>query len=34
MENYIEKIRKCMIHDRLLINDSKTELILVAPKQK
>lgn len=34
MENCIEKIRKWMIHDRLLINDSKTELILIGSKQR
>ncbi|RMX49029.1 hypothetical protein pdam_00018115, partial [Pocillopora damicornis] len=34
MENCIEKIRKWMIHDRLLINDSKTVLILIGSKQQ
>ena len=34
MENCIEKIRKRMIHDRMLINDSKTELILIGSKQQ
>ena len=34
MENCIEKIRKWMIHDRLLINDNKTELILIGSKQQ
>ena len=34
MENCIEKIRKWIIHDRLLINDSKTELILIGSKQQ
>lgn len=34
MENCIGKIRKWMIHDRLLINDSKTELILIGSKQQ
>ena len=29
MENCIEKIRKWMIHDKLLINGSKTELIVI-----
>ena len=31
MENCIEKIWRWMIHDRLLINGSKTELILIGP---
>ena len=34
MENCIEKIRKWIIHDRMLINDSKTELILIGSKQQ
>ena len=34
MEICIEKIRKWVIHDRLLINDSKTELILIGSKQQ
>ena len=33
MENCIEKIRKWMIHDKLLINGSKTELIVIGSKQ-
>jgi len=34
MENCIEKIRKWMIQDKLLVNDSKTELILIGSKQQ
>ena len=29
MENCIEKIRKWMIHDRLLMNDDKTEFMIL-----
>ena len=34
MENFIEKIRKWMIHDTLLIHDSKTELNLIGSEQQ
>ena len=34
MENCIEKIRRWMIHNRLLINNSNTELILIGSKQQ
>ena len=34
MENFIEKIRKWMIHGTLLINDSKTELNLIGSEQQ
>ena len=34
MENCIEKIRRWMIHNGLLINDSSTELILIGSKQQ
>ena len=34
MENFIEKIRKWMIHDTLLINDSKTEPNLIGSEQQ
>ena len=34
MQNCIEKIRQWMIHDRLLINDDKTEFILIGTRQQ
>ena len=34
MENCIEKIRRWMIHDRLLMNDDKTEFMIIATRQQ
>ena len=34
MEKYIDAVRKWMIQDRLMINDDKTEFLLVATRQQ
>ena len=34
MECCIEKIRHCLIHDRLLLNDDKTEFIIIGTRQQ
>ena len=34
MENCIEKIRRWMIHDRLLMNDDKTEFMIIGTRQQ
>ena len=34
MEWYVEKIREWMIRDKLMINDSKTEFILIGTRQQ
>ena len=34
MERCIEKIRHCLVHDRLLLNDDKTEFIIIGTRQQ
>ena len=34
MEHCIKKIRHCLIHDRLLLNDYKTEFIIIGTRQQ
>ena len=34
MERCIEKIRHCLIHDRLLLNDDKTKFIIIGTRQQ
>ena len=34
LEHCIEKIRRCLIHDRLLLNDDMTEVIIIGTRQQ